>query len=154
MDTLQDDLTTLRPTDAVAELVRGVAAQRSVLTDRRSNYLSIRPAPLGAIAFYAYAQHVAIAVDPSAAEAASARLPGSTTKVITPATTHVIAHSAALLEAPDEALAICLRAIDWRTTGPPLTVGAKANAAPAYEPDVCPTCNTEITRAKTCFCDS
>jgi len=67
----------MAPLPAIEQVTRDVVTRRSVLSDRRGSYLSVRPAPTGAIAAYFHPATISIAVDPDHATAVAARFPGS-----------------------------------------------------------------------------
>ena len=147
---LDGQLEDLNASPTVRRLVRDVSKRRSVLTDRRGNYLSVRPLMVGAIAVYAHTNKISIAVEPSKAEAL--HLAGKSLRTPTSSTTYVVLESADVQSAYPEVLDLAIEALDWRATGPAVTLGHDRGAHPNREVEICPECWTEITPAGTCIC--
>lgn len=137
----------LKASVTIRRLVHDLTARR-IMTDRRSNYLSVRPHPVGAIAVYAHAHKVSIAVEPLKVQAL--HLPGATLQKKTPGTTYVVLDDASIDAAYGAVRDLALGAVDWRATGPAMTLGHGRHAGHAPEPDVCPNCWLEITPSGSC----
>ena len=136
----------------IARLLRDFATQRSLVSDRRDGYLSLRPAPVGAIALYAHTRRIDIAMQPHAAEKQLVRMPEGQLRRKTPGTTEFLVDDALLTDRYDEVLQLVLDALDWRSTGPPLTLGSGRGRTQFRTSKICPICNTEINPAGNCGC--
>lgn len=139
--------------DLGAPAVRAYAARlrelRPALWDRRGDYLSLRPAVNRPIAVYLHAKRVSIACEPS--KAASLAWPGRKQKA-TPTTTYLILTADQLSETQDQAEALAVQALDWRSAGPAQAIGRARGQAKAPVEDVCPDCWCVISPASTCCC--
>lgn len=144
---VDDQLDDLKASATVRRLVHDLTT-RQILTHRRANYLSVRPHPVGAIAVYAHAHKVSIAVDSLHAQAL--HLPGAVLQKKTSGTTYVVLDDAAVEAAYDAVRDLGLGAIEWRATGPAMTAGPGRNAGQKPEPEICPNCWLEITPSGAC----
>lgn len=152
MESLEERVQDLSPTTAIATLVRDLDRERSVATDRRASYLSIRPMPAGAIAVYTHAQHVSIAVEPSKALELHDAMPYAEHLLKTPSTTYMVVKDEDLVVHFDAVLELALASVDWRAIAPSITLGSGAENKPIDEPDICPDCWYEVNPAGTCWC--
>ena len=152
MAELTEQLTDLRASSSVALFVQRLAAVRNVAADRRANYLSLRPDPVGAIAVYAHAGHVSIAVEPAKAKGLRTQEPFREQILKTPATTYVVVSEADLLVHDEAVVAVALESVDWRATGPASTLGKGGGRSASEEQDTCPNCWTLISPAGGCWC--
>lgn len=144
---IEGQLDDLKASGPVRRLVRDLAV-RPIVTDRRANYLSVRPHPVGAIAVYAHAHKVSIAVEPLKAQ--DLHLPGATLQKKTPGTTYVVLDDANIDASYEAVRDLALGAVDWRATGPAMTLGHGRHAQHTPEPDICPNCWLEITPSGAC----
>lgn len=144
---IEDQLDDLKASGPVRRLVRDLSV-RQIVTDRRANYLSVRPYPIGAIALYAHAHKVSIAVEPLKAQ--DLHLPGATLQKRTPGTTYVVLDDADIDASYGTVRDLALGAIDWRAVGPQMTLGHDRNAGYAPERETCPNCWLEITPSGAC----
>ena len=153
MRNLDEQISSLEPHPGVERLIREMVRSRPVTTDRRSNYLSVRPAPIGAIAVYAHSDHVSIACDPTAAKKIFDAVPAADLRPKTPATTYILFSSTAIDASFADIAEAALAAVDWRATGPQMTLGAGGNSR-RNEPvrDTCPNCWETITPSGACQC--
>lgn len=147
---LSSHLDDLAVAPAVREYVAAVTARRPVLSDRRGDYVSLRPTVDRPIAVYVHANRVSIACEP--AKAASMAWPGRKQKA-TPATTYMILDAAPLPAARAHAEDLAVDALHWRSSGPTQVMGRARAAAAARVEDICPDCWRVITPAGTCCCD-
>jgi hypothetical protein len=152
MTSLEERLQDLSPTSAIATLVHDVDRQRSLASDRRADYLSLRPAPVGAIAIYTHAQHVSIAVEPAKAVALRGTMPYAEQILKTPATTYLLVKDSNLEDHFKEVLDLAIQSIEWRALGPSMTLGSGPLNKPVVVPEVCPNCWYEVTPGGGCWC--
>lgn len=152
---LEEQLSRLDPIPAVESFVRDLCGTRNVETHHRANYLSIRPAPVGAIAVYAHAQHVSIAVAPDKAQVLRTSMPYAEHIEKTPATTYLIIRGAQMTEHHPALLDLAAESLDWRATGPNVSArqGNSAGTTNRKEVETCPNCWTEISPGGGCWCE-
>jgi hypothetical protein len=149
---LNDDLAELHPAPEIARLLQDISNLRSVESDRRSDYLSLRPSPVGAIALFAHAGRVAIAKEPHLAVKNASRLHAATLRRATPATTYLLVDEQAIGQAHDVVLELALAAVDWRESGPPLTLESRTGQASARPVEICANGWQVITPSGACGC--
>lgn len=149
---LDQDLADLHPAPEIARLLQDISNLRSVESDRRSDYLSLRPSPVGAIALFAYAGRVAIAMEPHIAVKNASRLHTATLRRATPATTYFLVDEQAIGQAHDVVLELALAAVDWRDSGPPLTLESRTGQASARPVKICANGRQVITPSGACGC--
>ena len=152
MTNLEERLQDLNPTSKIKALVRDLAQARSIASDRRANYLSLRPSPVGAIAVYTHSQHVSIAVEPAKAVALRTAMPFADQILKTPSTTYMVVKDTDLNAHFKIVLELAVQSVDWRATGPSMTLGSGPQNKPVLEPETCPNCWTQVTPAGECWC--
>ena len=152
MRSLDERLQDLNPTPAIATLVRDLDKERNIASDRRANYISLRPAPVGAIAVYTHSLHVSIAVEPAKAVALRGTMPYADQILKTPATTYIVVNDTDLNAHFNAVLELSIQSVDWRATGPSMTLGSGPQTKPVAEPETCPNCWTQVTPAGGCWC--
>jgi hypothetical protein len=153
MGNLEENLASLQAAPSVADFVRTMASARSVASDRRANYLSLRPVPVGAIAIYCHAGHVSIAVDPPKAVDLRSQKAFKKQILKTPSTTYVIVSEALVATEFARVVDLAIESVDWRAQGPQLTLGGGHQSKRQTEPDLCPNCWVQITPAGACWCE-
>jgi hypothetical protein len=149
---LDAPLADLGPTPVVATLVEDLTTQRSLAADRRSNYLSLRPVPLGAIAVYVHRDRISVAMDPAKATRDITSVPGAKAQHRTPATTYVVIDADTISASYPAVLRWVVEAIDWRASGPQSTVGKGRSRSNSAERPICPNGWMEITPSGSCGC--
>lgn len=152
MTSLDERLQDLNPTSTIAKLVGDLDKERSLASDRRASYLSLRPALVGAIAVYTHSQHVSIAVEPAKAVTLRATMPYADQILKTPATTYLVVKDADIRVHFKAVLELAVQSIDWRAIGPSMTLGSGPQNKLVMERETCPDCWTEVTPAGECLC--
>jgi hypothetical protein len=152
MRSLEERLQDLNPTSVIATLVRDLDKERSIASDRRANYLSLRPTPVGAIAVYTHSLHVSIAVEPAKAVALRGTMPYADQILKTPATTYLVVKDTDLNAHFKAVLELAIQSVDWRASGPSMTLGSGHQNKPVVEVETCPNCWTQVTPAGECWC--
>lgn len=149
---LDDALEDLEAAPPLAELARDVVAARNTLIDRRANYVSLRPSPIGAIAAYVHANRISIAMEPFQAVDRAVSIPGASLQRTTPATTYVLVTSADVAAFPSLVQEWVVEALDWRAQGPAMTLADGRTAGTVKEPEVCPNCWLALPVTGVCDC--
>lgn len=149
---LDQDLDSLRPAETIDRLLRAISSQRNVESDRRHAYVSIRPTPVGAIALYALPSRVSIAMEPQTARTQVLRIPKSKLEFATTATTYLLVEEAEVEASYEVVLEMALKAVDWRISGPPLTLGSRREQSATRPRKTCPIGNQAITPSGACGC--
>ena len=152
MNEITEKLTDLKASSHVTSFVQRVAGERNVVADRRANYLSLRPLPVGAIAVYAHSAHVSIAVEPGKAKALQSQAHFRQQILKTPATTYIIVKESDLATHEEAVVAVAVESMDWRAIGPSSTLGKGGSKASVMEQDTCPNCWTVISPGGGCWC--
>ena len=147
------DPTNHRELDSGRTFVLELAAARNVESGRRSNYVSLRPTVDGAIAVYAHASKISIALAPERAASVPHELPGAELQLKTPATTYLQVEEQTLQASYAEVLALATEAVDWRATGPKMTAADGRHAVAIKPVEYCPTCHTQLAVNGTGECD-
>jgi len=145
-------LSDLRPESAIDRLARALVAARSVRTERRSDYVSLRPGSDAAIAVYVHKNRVSVALDPLEAPSLTHGITGADLQRITPATTYAVIDAASVGRAHDAVLELAFKALGWRAQGPRFAVGERGRQGAELVRDTCPTCWETIALNGECRC--
>lgn len=148
--TLETLMTELEASPTIRRIVHELNQRCAVLADRRSSYVSLRPFPIGAIAAYAHARRISVAVEPT--KALQLHFPGASHHRVTRATTYVVIGDRDLERVFHEVLDLVVDSLSWRATGPATTLGAGRRRTRQEEPELCPIGWLTVTPSGVCGC--
>jgi hypothetical protein len=137
----------------VDELLRALQTRRPVVIDPRDDYVTVR-LPAGAIALFASADKVAIAVDPMRGYTLVDRPAFRCQIPRTPVTSYVVVQAQDLAPQFDEVLGLAIESLDWRAGPRDALWCARCGVGCATKRDACPKCWAEIDDDGECLCTS